>query len=632
MSSRSHYATLLGVGLVLFFVNLGGIDLWPPDEPRFAEVTREMLLSGDYLVPRVNGSPYNEKPPLLFWTQAITAHALGGMSEVAARVPSAVSGILVVLMTYFLGSRLFDKRTAFWAAMILATTQRFWWQTRFGQIDMLLTACVTASFCFLWLWHSERKDRFLVAFYIAIGAGMLAKGPPALLFPLLASVAFYWKNPDDRKKLHLASGMVFSAMFVLAWVIPARTGISVEEVSTPASSILENLNRQTFGRFFQGVSHANPPWYYLVNLPLELLPWSLFLPWSVRWATKTKLKDESERFLVCWIVPAFIFFTICVEKRSLYLLPIYPAIAILLSKSILALEEPDCVLWRKSIVSVWAVILVIVGVGLFGVRYTAYAHLWDLSYLMLSLVVLCGAMWTLVSIVLSECKNAQLFVFTQAATLFVGIAVVVFPTINEFKSAKSFCEPIRVVNQSDPSLEVYSLAFSREEFVYYSEHFHEVVPPPALLGQDEPERGYDQRMQLQKNFIRKMAKAVESYPHLDLSNLTNAQLNELSTLFEKEFESWDSYPSHRKTLEAYFSNLVARTSDDEAIFIIAKRVDWLWLLVLCPELGEFHIVRDEGVGSRELLLLANSAGEKAWKSGCTVNARAQLPVRQEVQR
>ena len=132
--------------------------------------------------------------------------------------------------------------------------------------------------------------------------------------------------------VHVAKADGSSAFALLTlWLVPARASISDEIGTEVQAEIGGNLFRQTVGRFFLGVSHFEWPWYYLENLPVDLLPWTLFLPYALLFAWRHRRAGQSERFLLAWTVPALIFFSISLGKRALYLLPLYPAFAILLS-------------------------------------------------------------------------------------------------------------------------------------------------------------------------------------------------------------------------------------------------------------------------------------------------------------
>ena len=171
-TERARLYLLLAVSAVLFSAGIRQYDLWSPDEPRFAQAAREMIQRGDYLAPHVNAQPYMEKPPLLFWLMALCSAPFGDVNEFGARMPSVAAGVATVGLTYLLALRVLkDTRLALWAAIILMTNLRFWWQARFGQIDMLLTACMTAGLYALWRFDEERDRRWLFLLYGAVAAG-----------------------------------------------------------------------------------------------------------------------------------------------------------------------------------------------------------------------------------------------------------------------------------------------------------------------------------------------------------------------------------------------------------------------------------------------------------------------------
>src|SRR5688572_9659051 len=131
----------------LFFHNLGGLGLVGPDEPRYAAIAREMLQTGDYITPRLHGTPWFEKPPLLYWL-AVAGYRIFGINEAGARFPSAVSAALCVFLIYWCGRRLWDRRLGFLAAIVLATSIGWFAFARAASMDMLLTASLTAALVF----------------------------------------------------------------------------------------------------------------------------------------------------------------------------------------------------------------------------------------------------------------------------------------------------------------------------------------------------------------------------------------------------------------------------------------------------------------------------------------------------
>ena len=177
---------------VLFFHGLGDIGLIGPDEPRYSAIAREMLATGDYITPRLYGVAWFEKPVLMYWLAAL-GFKLFGVNEFGARFPSALGATISVIAVYWCGRRLWDRSLGFLAALILATSIGFFAFARAASMDMLLTACLTLAMAFFLVAMNDETPRrrlWLYGFYAAIGLGILAKGPVAILLPALSMCAF----------------------------------------------------------------------------------------------------------------------------------------------------------------------------------------------------------------------------------------------------------------------------------------------------------------------------------------------------------------------------------------------------------------------------------------------------------
>ncbi len=468
-------------------MNIGGYDLWPADEPRFGEVAREMIQFDDYLMPRVNGEPYREKPPLLFWAIAAASWPFGDVTALSARIPSVLAGLATVLFTYLLTKRLYDRRTAWWAAVVLMTGFRFWHQARTVQIDMLLTACLTLVLLAFWCWHDTRRRRWLLLFYAAIAAGVYAKGPPAIVFPVLLVIAFYWKQKEERRKVHLVWGTVAVVAAIALWLIPARMAAGGGSQGAE-TAIAGNLFRQIIGRFFLGVSKAQWPWYYVAQtLPVDLLPWTLFAPWTIYWTWRRRKEGPAMRLLLAWTIPALTFFSICVGKRAIYILPLFPAFAILTARSVLDLMAGDRSVWRKRTAAAWGVSLLLFGALPFALLLTPYRDVWGRGFLILSPLRLrirrgyaAGASRR------TDCRALHVAIASHFAGIALLSALFILPALNPHKSARWICEPVRGLAQTGREFDLYSVGFSREEYIFYSKHFHEAVLTD-LLPVEHPE-------------------------------------------------------------------------------------------------------------------------------------------------
>jgi len=614
MKTRYALLCLIALSLLLSLANLGGCALWPPDEPRFAEVAREMMQSGDYLVPRVNGQPYTEKPPLLFWMTALFSLPFGDVTEWSARMPSALAGVVTVVLTYLLARKMFGPRVALWAGLVLLTTQRFWWQSRFGQIDMVLTACLTGALLSFWYWHMERRTAYLMAFYLAIAAGALAKGPPAFIFPLLAAWAFYWRRKEERRALHWVLGVLAAVVLVGIWLVPARMAISVETSVNTGEDISANLFRQTIGRFFLGVSHVKAPWYYVLQLPVDLLPWSLFLPWTIPWVWKRRGASEEMRFLLSWIVPAFVFFSICVGKRALYLLPLFPALAILISCSLLDLMDGERARWRRRIGIFWASALFLLSVAPFAVLFTDYADSWNAGLAVLSLALFVSAVLSMRSALRNGGRYAPHHIAAGFCVLAVGAAIMVFPAVNQHKSAKEFCAPLRHLAEAGVDYDLYSVGFSREEYIYYAKHFHETVPHDLLPIPGMEGLSTLNRIKMQGKMLSAIEKAVEEVPIGAIESVSDDELKQLNEAIAERLAKDEDLKSLSRQYESgiseVFDNLFLAMDRPLPGFILVQDRDWRWVIALHPDARALSIPRKGAVGSREVLLVANAAARK----------------------
>lgn len=349
---RRDFLALAVLALVLFFPALGTRAVWNPDEARYAEVAREMRVSGEWFLPHLNGEVYAQKPPLLFWSMNLASLVTGGLNEWAARLPSAVAALATVLLTYRIGRRFFGRRAGLLSALAFATSVKILWQGRFGQIDMLLTALVAAA---VWSWvraYTEERPRLYPLFFVFAGLATLAKGPVGLLPPLLSAVAFLLiaKERGELARMRIGFGLLLWAALVLAWLVPAGLAGGEEYLRTI-------VFEQNVTRYADPWHHFNPPWYYLTLIPPDFFPWSLLLPGALVVGWRRLRRDTSVadggapratpragyRFALCWMVVTLVFFSLSPAKRTVYILTMYPAMALLVGSAVdrLAARWPE---------------------------------------------------------------------------------------------------------------------------------------------------------------------------------------------------------------------------------------------------------------------------------------------------
>ena len=319
---------LLAVYLTLFF-QLGDLPFMGADEPRYARISEEMLLAGDFVTPRLEGSPWLEKPPLLFWVQALSFR-LFGVSEAAARLPVALLGLLCALAVGGLARHLAGFRAGVLAVLILSTSTLFFIFARAGSTDMPLTACLTVSLVCGYRAGGSRNPIWSLLSGAALGAAALAKGPIALiLFGGIFTVYFLWIEKLEWHWRHLPAGTAaFLAVSVpWYWSVWAENGYSFFVtfwLNHHLARVMSDLHH-----------HSQPFWYYPVVLAVGFFPWTPFLAGSFArlWSSPNGAgPDRSQVFLWIWVALPVAFFSLSTSKLPGYVLPVVPALALLVAR------------------------------------------------------------------------------------------------------------------------------------------------------------------------------------------------------------------------------------------------------------------------------------------------------------
>ena len=319
---------LLAVGAFFFFWKLAPFGLIGADEPRYAQVAREMLARHDWITPTLGGAAWLEKPPLYYW-QAMAAYSLFGVSDWAARLPSACDALLLVLAVYWFLRR-FRPGVELDGALMLATCAGVVGYSRAASMDMDLAATFSIAMLawFAWLESSERK--YLAAFYFFLALAMLAKGPVA---PFLAAVviAIFAASQKSFQALTKTLWMPGLAIFCLV-ALPWYAAVQLRNPQFFRVFILEH-NLARFGTNLY--HHPEPFWYYLPVTSLGWMPWTVLVMAAVIWAARRMRNQESDRlnaFLLIWIAVVVFFFSISRSKLPGYVLPAIPSGAVLMAQ------------------------------------------------------------------------------------------------------------------------------------------------------------------------------------------------------------------------------------------------------------------------------------------------------------
>ena len=319
-------ALIAALTLPQFLFGLGERQIWIPLEARYALVSREMLDTHQWILPHLGGEVYADKPPLLFWSIAFFASLGSGVTEWTARLPTALAAVGVCLVTWRTGVQLFSSPAGLMAALVLATSGGFFWSGRQALPDMLLTLWTTCAFYALWEWFSEQRPQAALIAGICMGLATLTKGPVGLILPALSGL-MYLAAQRQLPKLWGQNALICLAAFLgvtLSWFVPAVALGGLEYAQT-------TLLHHSLERYLQAWEHSAPWYFYLGAFPAEFLPWTLFLPQALLAGARLRQNQQQEGwwFACCWLVTILGFFSISTGKRDIYILPAFPAAALL---------------------------------------------------------------------------------------------------------------------------------------------------------------------------------------------------------------------------------------------------------------------------------------------------------------
>ena len=407
----------------VFFETLGRIPLIEPDEGRYAEIPREMLERCDFVTPFLNYIKYFEKPPLHYWLNAISM-SIFGQNEFAARFAGTLMGLLTVILTYHLGRKLFDRRSGLLSAIIIGTCIGFLVQARLNITDMTLTCTLSAALGFFIVAAREGEQRKALYYhlaYICAALAVLAKGLIGIVFP--GAIVFLYLLLSRRwsllKEMRLATGIPLFLLVAAPWFI------------------LVSLRNPEFARFFFIHEHFErfttkthgryqPGWFFIPVLLGTMLPWSFLIPAAIRgsWRDRRSDRGKTRLYLVIWAVFIFLFFSKSDSKLIPYILPVIPALAVLLGHAFSTFLNNEFKPLRLQ-ASLAGGVLSILGAGL-----VLYPHLVSEPYLSASSAALAGGLFLVQGLcVLSSVTRRNTLALFMAFAFFSYLLECVVPSL-----------------------------------------------------------------------------------------------------------------------------------------------------------------------------------------------------------
>jgi 4-amino-4-deoxy-L-arabinose transferase-like glycosyltransferase len=481
-----HYLLLLSLTSLLYLPGLGQPSLWDIDEGNNAEAAREMLERDNWIVPQFNYQLRVDKPALLYWLQLL-AYRFCGINEFSARLPGAMASQLTVLLTYELGCLLFSPVAGLLGSVILASSLLFCGSAHFANPDPLLIACTVLTFLVFWYSARRGSSTWLIGVGLTMGIGFVAKGPVAVVLPAAAIGLFLLWSGQLRSLWRWQLPVGF-----LVWVLVAVPWFALVGSETKGEFLQGFFLKHNRDRFLSPMEgHYGSVFYHVVSLFLGFMPWSVFLAPAI-WhgfkqlrATPTGGDTGSAcqlvslspcRFLFCWIGVWFVFFTISGTKLPNYILPLYPAVALLTGNFLERWLRGDIVTAR------WVVPVSLGSLGLVGValaagllvagglielpirRYNRFPGLEELAWM--GVIPVIGAAVATWRLICNDRQGVIASVAGSAAVLAGALASFGAPAFDAFKAPRYLVETAGV-RDPDHEIRIGSFDYFQPSLVFY---------------------------------------------------------------------------------------------------------------------------------------------------------------------
>ncbi|MBK8285668.1 MAG: glycosyltransferase family 39 protein [Ahniella sp.] len=465
---------VLGLTAVVVGAGIGLREPWPADEPRFTLVARTMVESGDYMFPQRGSELYSDKPPMFMWLQAMFFH-LTGSWKLAFMLPSLLSALGTVGLTFDIARRLHGVRAAKVAAIALLFTVHFTYMMKRAQIDPVVIFLITASaYSFLRFGLTGAGVRWWYLGFFFAGLGVITKGVGVLgLFMLLALwLGRRWSLAADPapKRPNALLGIAAFLGAIGIWLVPMLISVWREQTPEHLAYARDILLGQTAERYVSPKHHFHPPWYFLGVMASMWLPLLLVLPWAVAaWRKARHFRRIEVLAPLLFFVFVILFFSASPAKRDMYILPALPMLVLALTPALLFARRR--VGYQRALFGFVALLgagALLVGLAaafgepklersLIEARgpHATFEYLWWL------LIGLGTAMLTL--LVLRPLGRVEFRAYSALTVFWIGISLVAMPVLDGSSSARELMT--EVARRIGPDAELAVVSFKEQDLL-----------------------------------------------------------------------------------------------------------------------------------------------------------------------
>ncbi|MDP2023163.1 MAG: glycosyltransferase family 39 protein [Hydrogenophaga sp.] len=484
---------LAATALVLF----AGIGLrypWPADEPRFAQIAREMVESGQWLFPTRGGEYYPDKPPVFMWLSALFFQLVGNL-KLSFLLPSVLASIGTLWLVHDLGRRLWNPQTALFAVLVLAFTPQFLLQGKAAQIDALVTFWITLG-CYGLLRHflTGPHWRWYFVSWVAMGLGIMTKGVGFLPLLMLLPLALWVRNPglgaEPVWRWRLLAGLGVMLVTLACWLVPMLAQVEFRGGETLLAYRNDLLFRQTGERFVNAWHHVKP-WHYFFTqaIPVVWFPLPIIMLVLIKPLVALLRQDAKLRVLLAWVGLVLLFFSISSGKREVYIFPALPMLSLVVA--VLWVNGRELPLAKRLdgffrwLMPGIAAFLTGLGLLMWLAPERLPGKLQDYADIVNAVAAPLTGLGVALIAVLLWLRRSDLFVRLAAASLvgWLFVALLVWPRVDPYRTPQDMMQAVE--QHLPPGAELGLIAF-KEQFLLFSQrpltHFSYLAP---LLQQEQ---------------------------------------------------------------------------------------------------------------------------------------------------
>lgn len=467
------YLLLLVVCAAIFLPGQTSLPAMDRDESRFMQATRQMVESGDYIVVRFQEELRAKKPVGIYWLQAAAVNAFSHPAKTEAwpyRLPSLLAAVATVLMTFLFGSRLFDRRIGLIAALTMAGSLMLTVESHLAKTDATLLALTTlVQGCLGLIYMQSRGGKAApswasLAFWLGMGASILVKGP---VTPMITALTVITLCIAD-KRVGWLHGLrpVMGVIITVAMVAPWMSAVSGQtDGQFLGKAVREDLLPKLLGA---QESHGAPPGFYLLLISLTLWPASLFL-WPALGRSWRERALPGLRFALAWAVPAWLVFELIPTKLPHYTLPMYPALALMIAATLMAVRDGTYDRLAGWPARLWYLLWSLIALAVAGAALWLPVHhgggftLWAIPTALAAVVLVAGVWW---HVLRRHFLNALVWALAMGGITQVTLVTLVGPRLSDLWVSENV---VRMIDEIAPGAAVAAVGYHEPSLVFLTE-------------------------------------------------------------------------------------------------------------------------------------------------------------------